>query len=416
MAKDKKNKLLEEIIREPGSAAAKEADLKKFGLDPAATSAGAKTAKEILDDPDGADRSTQFAGLPFPIKLALLDMLAEEGAGGFLARLQRDEKDKAVGKAIAKAIHAVRAQGMNVADMREKKGVKFDFASEGVPDSYVSALDTEGNRLVLLARITPAGRLNVFHVVLGDTMGLQNFEGMALTRAAYRKFIGMAEAQIGARLAPMPGEYAAWMIQDAAKRSVAAGLPTPPAFEQARSMIEAPAAAPAHPVESKLDRKEVEAASSALLDRSAELHRFPECAFWVPEEKALETLETKFKEADESKVAVTDAQRQDLKRKAAGDVMREYFDDAKRMLWADRLRETAYVLAATDRVDDAKLAWATGLALGKPGSDVSKIPFAVELFEKLVRHAGDEHGHEHGGAAPGMSEEMRAQAEGPIVK
>ena len=42
--------------------------------------------------------------------------------------------------------------------------------------SYVSPLDTEGNRLVLLARVTPQGRLNVFHVVVGDLTGLSNFE------------------------------------------------------------------------------------------------------------------------------------------------------------------------------------------------------------------------------------------------
>ena len=270
MAKDKKTTLLEALIKNPGEATAKADELKKFGFDAAQVAASVKVAKGILDDPDGADRVKEFATLAFAVKLALLELLSEEGAGAVLARLQKEEKDKAVGKAIAKAIHGVRSQGQNVADIREKKTIKFDFgASEGAPDSFVSALDTEGNRLVLLSRLTPAGRLNVFHVVVGDTMGLQNFEGMALTRAAYRKFIGMAESQMGAKLAPIGSDYASWMIQDAAKRSVKSGLPTPPAFEQARSMIEAPESEPNHPLEALLDRKEVEKSASSLVENRA---------------------------------------------------------------------------------------------------------------------------------------------------
>jgi hypothetical protein len=417
MAKDKKTTLLEALIKNPAEAASKGDELKKFALDPAKTGASAKAAKQILDDPDGADRAKEFATLEFAVKLALLDMLAEEGAGAFLARLQRDEKDKGVGKAIAKAIHGVRAQGQNVADMRDKKAIKFDFSAEGVPDSYVSALDTEGNRLVLLARLTGAGRLNVFHVVVGDTMGLQNFEGMALTRANYRKFVGMAEAQMGVQLAPIAGEYAAWLIADAAHRSVAAGLPTPPAFEQGKSMIESPASEPEHPLAKLVDRKEVEKGAADYVAKSGEMHTWPECAFWVPDESALEKLAEAVKAADESKVATTDAQRADLKKDAGTKVLLDYFDDAKRTLWEGRLRETAYVLAATGRVDAAKLAWATGITLGKKGSDVQKIPFARELVFKVLEHGGLEKlGAQAGDDAPGMSGEMRAQSEGAVVK
>lgn len=414
MAKDKKTRLLEDLIKTPSDASSKHDELRKFGLDAAQIGASAKAAKVIVDDPDGADRPKEFAALAFPVKLVLLDVLAEEGAGAFLARLQRDETDKVISKAIARAIHGVRAQGQKVADMREKKTIKFDFASEDVPDSYLSALDTEGNRLVLLARVTPAGRLNIFHVVVGDTLGLQNFEGMALTRAAYRKFIGMAESQMGARLAPAPSDYAAWMIMDAAKRSVVAGLPTPPAYEQARSMIEAPESEPVHPLEKLLDRKEIEKSLDALVAKSGELHTFPECAFWVPDEAALEKLSERVKETEESKVAVSDKQKQELRDTAASKTLLEYFDDAKRTLWEGRLRETAYVLAATGRVDDAKLAWGAGIAVGKKGSDVQKIPFARELVFKILRaaHVHDEHeGHDHG-----PSDEMRAQAEGPAAK
>lgn len=408
MAKDKRAKLLEELLKDPASAESKAAELKTMGVDPASI----KSGKEIIDDPDGPDRSPQFAKLAYPLKLAVLDALAEEGAANFLARLQRDEKDKGTSKAIAKAIHECRAQGVKVSDLREKKGVSFDYSNETTPDSYLSPIDTEGNRLVLLARVTPMGRLNVFHAVCGDTQGLGNFEGMAMTRASYRRFLQMAEAQMGVALAPIPGDWAAWLIAEAAKTATANGLPLPGAYEQAKTMIEPPATAPQSPLETLVDRKEVTSKQKDLVEKSAELHTYPECAFWTPDEPTLETLAEKTKAADESKVAINDEQRKDARLRAAREVAKGYWNDKTRALWAHRLEGTAIVLAATGRADDAKLAWATGLELaGK--SDWEKIPFATELFDKIIRHGAiDPHaGHNH---APGehgkVTPEMRAAA------
>lgn len=414
MAKDKKTKLLEELIRKPEEAEKREAELTKLGLDAPKFSAQVKAAKIISDDPDAADQTAAFGRLDYQVKLALLNVLSQEGAGAFLARLQREEKDKGVSKAIGAAIHGVRAQGQNVADMRERKAVKFDFAAEGIPDSYLSALDTEGNRLVLLAKLTAQGRLNVFHVVVGDTQGLSNFEGLALTRSAYKRFVGMAEAQMGVPLAPVNGEYASWLISEAARTGTKNGMPTPPAYADARAMIEPPATEPTHPLEGLLDKKEVEKSSGDLIAKSADLHQFAECAFWIPDEETLEKLSEKVKEADESKVAVSESQKADLRLRAAREIAVSYFDDEKRQLWDRRLTETAYVLAATGRPEEAKLAWATAIVLGKKGSDVTKIPFATELVEKIVKHAGkfDPHaGHDHAPGehgAPGVSDEMRS--------
>lgn len=405
MANEKRGKLLEELIKNPAAAESKSAELKALGVEPASL----KSAKEILEDPDGADRSAQFAKLAYPLKLVLLDSLAEEGAANFLARLQRDEKDKGVGKAIAKAIHACRAQGVKVADLREKKSVAFDFTSEAAPDSYLSPIDTEGNRLVLLARVTPMGRLNVFHAVCGDTQGLGNFEGMAMTRASYRRFLGMAEAQMQVALAAIPGDWAAWLVSEAARTATAAGLPLPAAYEQAKTMLELPASAPANPLLSLLDQKEVASMAKELVPKSAELHSYPECAFWVPDEPTLEELAAKTKTADESKGATTDEQKKESRLKAAREVAKGYWNDERRKLWTGRLEGTALVLAATERKDDAKLCWATAMEIsGK--TDWEKIPFATELFEKIVRHGAiDPHaGHDH---APGehgkVTDEMR---------
>lgn len=416
MAKDKKTRLLEELIKSPETAGARADEAKKLGLDPAKTESSVKAAKSILDDPDAADQNVKFAGLEYPVKLALLNLLSQEGAGAFLARLQRDEKDKGVSKAIGAAIHAVRAQGQNVADMRDRKAVKFEIDTTP-PDSYVSPIDTEGNRLVLLARLTAQGRMNVFHVVAGDTQGLSNFEGLALTRATYKRFVRMAEAQMNVPLASVTSDYAAWLVAEAARVSTAAGLPTPSAYEEAKTMIEPPVTAPEHPLHAVLDRKEVEKEADSLVAKSDVLHRLAECAFWVPDESALEKLAERVKEADESKVAVGEDQKRDLRLSAARKTVKEYFEDpSKRAVWTHRLKETAYLLATTERPEEAKIAWATSMALERKDADVEKIPFATELTEKIVRHAGPggfdaQQVHEHGLGAGGITPEMRAEAD-----
>ncbi len=409
MAKDKKTRLLEELIQDPASASTRAEEMKRLDLDPAAIGPSAATAKRIADDPDGADRVAEFAGLPFPVKLALLERLGREGAGAFLARLQREEKDKAMAKAIARALHLVRAQGMNVTDLRDRSAVKFDFAAEGLPSSYVSGLDTEGNRLVLVAKVSPVGKLHVFHAVVGDTTGLQNFEGMALTRAAYKKFITMAEAQMQVQLAPMPTDYAAWMVAYAARVATDAGLPVPAAFEDGKAILGAPSEAPPHPIGGVLDVSGIAKETPALVAKSASLHRLPECAFWVPDEATLEKLSERVKEADASPVAANEEQRAQLRDRAGRAVLQEYLDDKNRGLWSGRLLETAYVLAATGRTEEARIAVATATALAAEKADVESIPFATELVDKIVRQAGaiDPHaGHAH--ATSGLAAEMRA--------
>lgn len=405
MAKDKKTKLLEDLIKNPSGNAD---ELKKLGLDSAKLAPSLQSAKQILEDPDGADRPAQFATLEFPVKLALLGLLGQEGAGGFLARLQRDEKDKLVSKAIAQAIHLVRAQGVNVKDMREKKAVKFDFAAEGMPDSYLSPIDTEGNRLVLLARVSPAGRLNVFHAVCGDTQGLTNFEGLALTRASYRKFIQMAEAQMGVPLAKVGSDWAAWLISEAGRTSSKNGLPTPPAFEEAKTMIEPPVAKPPHPLEAALAG---DALGDDLVAKGADLHGLAQCAFWVPDEKTLETLSERVKEADESKIAVGEEQKRDLRLRAAKEIRESFWTKENRALWARRLEDTAHVLAVTGSKEEAKIAAASSKALDS-SKDTEQIPFATELFDKIVKHAGAlQRAHSHEGHVhEGVGEAMHAAA------
>ena len=81
MAKDKKTKLLEELIKNPQDAEKRADELTKVGLDAAKAGGQAKAAKLIVDDPDAADQSAAFGRLDYPVKLALLNVLSLEGAG-----------------------------------------------------------------------------------------------------------------------------------------------------------------------------------------------------------------------------------------------------------------------------------------------------------------------------------------------
>jgi hypothetical protein len=88
----------------------------------------------------------------------------------------------------------------------------------------------------------------------------------------------------------------------------------------------------------------------------AALHALPEVRTWIPPDEALPRLDLEIGNIVTSKLIVDPAQRQEQLAAAIVKIAGESLTPAYRALLAERLRETAYLLAQHGRIDEARLA------------------------------------------------------------
>lgn len=373
-------KLIVELVRDPSGAQAASDELNKLAQDAAAITSALADAHAITDDPDDADSFAKFDALPFVVQLAVLDIVAEEGAVGFLARLDRDVEDKRLSKAVGAAIQKARAEGLDVPDLKERKSVSFDAVAEPPPSSYTTAIDGDGNRVVVAARTGTRG-LDVFYALIGDTEGIQHFEGVPMPRGGYRRFVRTIEAQVHATMVPIEFDYASALLNEAREANGEAGNPVPPQYLDARAIFVPPDDTGA-PIWKLIDASEIEK-DEILVKRSVALHDLHEFMSWAPDGDGVEILINELGDLKDVDRDEADDETSDKIDDAVRASVKKWFTTEMRERIARRLEENAFVIWHTDREDDARVCAATALAL-RSDADILDVPFAVRLFDKLI--------------------------------
>jgi len=105
---------------------------------------------------------------------------------------------------------------------------------------------------------------------------------------------------------------------------------------------------------------------------------------WMPPEETLQSVELKLEENLASSLFIDEAQREDARRDVVLRAIDAYWNAEHRHLWAERLFDTAFLLNADGRKDQANWALATAHAL-ETQSSVATIPFCYAFFEQALR-------------------------------
>lgn len=389
--KNKKSKLgfhpkaikqLTAIIKDPSKMETGMEQLAKLGVELEAPEDFISKANNITEDPDAGNSIETFLTLPLSIQTATLEIVAEECAAGFLARLQRDVEEKVLSKAVAGAIHKVRSLGMTVPDLKERQQVSFEAVAEPPPETHTTAIDSDGNRVIILAAQSPKG-LSIFYCLCGDKDGLKHLEGASMPRGGYKKFVRMVESQVGTPMVPISDAYAKQVIHEAAERTKANGEVLPPSYQDSKGLLAPTGPTAECPIWETLDRGKI-ASEPQLVTNSDSLFDEPEFLGWIPDKKGIKLLQKAFEELQSSKSELTDEQKFQRSEQLAEQLASQWFDQANRELFAKRLEENAYVLSRTERPQQARIATATALALQDAQNKVTDIPFAVQLFARIA--------------------------------
>jgi hypothetical protein len=313
---------------------------------------------------------------------ALVALLVERGDA---ARLQRlgESADKGLAKQARRALHLLRTRGVAVpADKPREFRVRGPYAAADEP-SLASRIDGFGERLVWLVRAAPEG-FHVFQAQTAESRGLVGFQHLEVARKQWRQHAHdlIDDAQL--TVARVPSSYARALIEEAYQRTIAQGRGAPDSFVAARLDLghyEPMSHAPADHPGFQLAPPEPLAEARARL---AELHALPAIASWLPDEEALQKLDLEVGNVLTSRLVMEPALRRERLEGAIERVAEQALTPTFRARLAERLRETAYLLALRGALADARLVSTAAVLTADPNVGAADNPFVRRLFNKMI--------------------------------
>jgi hypothetical protein len=298
-------------------------------------------------------------------------------------RLQRlaDVPDKRLAKPARRGLHLLRTRGQSVPEAKKREfRLAGPYALSNEPDGLVSLVDGNGERVVWLVRPGKDG-FDVFQVELSETNGIIGFQPGHAPKKEWRLHVESVTrndaAEAGRVVARMPYAHVRWLVETGYQRTLAAGRTPPEDFARARLELGPLPPEEAMPLPPPLPVDEAR-------PRLAALHELPEISLWVPPRELLDALDLELGQIATSKLVVSPGDRQEqiarVIDKLAGEVSPEL-----RLRLANRLDESALILHARGRGDEARLCTTCAGMLRDEAAPGASNPFLRQMFEKLIK-------------------------------
>ena len=344
----------------------------------------------LCEEEGGECDPSAFFSLPAKMRRAVLDHLALWLRADLLGRLAASAPDKGQLKAIKKALHRVKSQGVEVAD---GSGLGPAYLAperdEFVDEAYFTPPDASGTMFVFLYR-TVFGKNNLFVILVNDQDGVIKCEGHETPVPKFRRIIESTRQNPHAILVKSDPAFVRLLVKQAEASGLKRGINQNRDYLSSRRALGvADQESSPHPLWGRLDREEFKN-EHGLAHRSGELlehrlfegwslHAVEEGKFMVELSKILT-----------SPIALTEAQLQERKRELFEQEARTAVETDGRETWRDRLLNCALVLYEIGDHDPARMTAATALALEDPERPLP--PFFVELLERTadLENADDE--------------------------
>jgi hypothetical protein len=330
----------------------------------------------------------QLAGKGEGLDRAIVNSLAilpEPKSAEILQTMYRQSPNKDLTKAIKKALHRLKTQGIKVAELEPVADIEPVWKPPATtqPQAYLSSIDPTGVRIVWLVQPSPGKGLNVFQAVLSESRGIIDFDALEAPRKWLRGLLGRAKEN---RMLVVEGDYsyAQFLIEEGYQKTQARKRNPPPSYLDWRSTIGITLSTPPQPLIYQVLKVEEIKADPDLLARSGELHQLPEFQLWVLPIEQAEKYIARGKEATEGRILLSPQQQKERLNAIFLEAVEELFREEERARYKRRLEETAYLLYKTQREEEAKKALAAALALGPDGLPSAQHPFVETLVKKSI--------------------------------
>jgi hypothetical protein len=293
-------------------------------------------------------------------------------------------QDKRVLKAIKKALYRLRQRGVEWEKKASPEKPILRLSQPGAPQGYVGAMDSQGSRVVIIARPRAHGGARVYFSIVSDLDGIQRLEIYDMTKKGLKEFVEESLVSVEFPVVEAPGGYCAQVLTEAAEFSKSHGKPLPLRYEDAEKGLNDVRWDGPVPLIYRHIQEEAAKDNSRLLKESAALHRIAPFSSWFLNPEAVRKYAEAIKEAEASHIVLTPQQKDARLNSLYKEALHELFPEAQRLLWKRRLEEMAYILWKMGKKREAGMAVSAAVDLKTPFSAIEPNPFVWNLLLKSL--------------------------------
>jgi hypothetical protein len=322
-----------------------------------------------------------------PDVLTLVDALADiplTGSALLLQEILAETTDKVLQKAIKKALHRLKVQGVTFAEVQPKRHTAVVGAvTHRLEKCLASFIDGAGERMFLLIRTKPMGGYNLAYLVINYGTGIRYALGLQASKRELPEIL--EKVQGPAPLIDLEPSYCQYQIALAHQMNLETNTPVPEEYFTLRDIIgEGSTTFERALIYSALTDADLEAAKTydTYADKLLDL---PEFAGWTLPAPIIQKYGDALREIEQSQIVVSPAMQQERIHEIHTRAMEEVLGERSRRLMRMRLEEMAYYLLRTDRHREAL--WAVAAAQSLEDDNPQRLrrnPFAGALLERSL--------------------------------
>jgi hypothetical protein len=306
------------------------------------------------------------------------------GSAILLQELLAETTDKGLQKAIKKALHRLKVQGVTFADLQPRRHTAVVGAvTHRLEKCLASFIDGAGERMFLLIRTKPMGGYNLAYLVINYGTGIRYALGLQASKRELPEIL--EKVQGPAPLIELEPSYCQYQIALAHQMNLETNTPVPEEFFTLRDIIgECNTTFERAIIYSALSDADLEAAKTydTYADKLLDL---PEFAGWTLPTPIIQKYGDALREIEQSQIVVSPAMQQERINEIHTRAMEEVLGERSRRLMRMRLEEMAYYLLRTDRHREAL--WAVAAAQSLEDDNPHRLrrnPFAGALLERSL--------------------------------
>jgi hypothetical protein len=305
-----------------------------------------QTLRPMADNQDRLAIADGLAAIPLSESAAVLqDMLSEVS-------------NKVAQKAIKKARHRLKAQGVHVEDATPGTSAVFGAVSHRLEQCLASHIDAAGNRALWMIRTRPFGGYNIAYLIVNYGQGIQRATGISIAKRDLPDLLEKTSGPLP--LIELEPAYCQYQVALAHQMNLATGTPVPDEFFSLRDVIgETPVTFDKAIIYTALPDNEIEQIDvyESFVD---DLLNVPELAGWRLPDTLLQSYGDQLRDLEQSQIVVSEMAQRERINAIYEEATKEALSGESRRIMRLRLEEMAYYLLQTDRRREAL--WAVAAA------------------------------------------------------
>ena len=315
----------------------------------------------------------------------LLVSIPDVRVAKLLQRMLGFFKEKKIQKTIKRSLYRLKSRGIAIEEviLDEGRPILYPLKTE-LPKGHASSIDFIGNRLLLLV-IPRVGRgLTVMQGVISDTNGLVDFSGEEMARKEFIGFFEKVQKNTPFPFVEMDPSYVAFLYAQAYRLTLKQRRTLPQDYLLLKSDIEGIKREYEKALVYSYLQIDKIAGDDGLLKKAESLLKNDLFSGWGIDQDQIQPYADAIREAGESKIILSQAQKEVRFQEVYLRALSELFSDEKRVLYRQRLEEMAYVLFKLGRSEEAEISLAVAIDLEKPINPIQPNAFLYQLVIKSI--------------------------------